>query len=654
LRNAPPTSRGCATAPVASRRPISRPSRSKGLPSLLFEIGCEELPAAALEEAAVQIPELCRLHVGAEPSDLYLGPQRIAFFIPDVPERTPDEWVKGPPEALRERAAEGFARRHGVDVQTLETRDGFLGVVVRGKELRAILPRALPSIVRGFSFTKTMRWPGVDFRFARPVRWLCAKLDDETIAVDLEGVPSGGVSHGHRFAGPGEIEIPHAGAYAEALRDRGTEPDRARRLLTITQGLDALGAWSDPGSVLDEVIYLVEAPRVQEGRFSERFLALPERVVITTMQSHQRYFPLGGNRFAFVANGGDAEIVRSGNERVLESRLEDASFTFERDVAVGVDELARRTARITFFAGAGSYADKGARVEALVRRLGGGDATVEAARLAKADQAAELVREFPELEGHIGAEYARLAGYPEAVCAAIEEQYLPESARGPLPQTEAGRILAAADRIDTLNISFELGHKPTGSRDPFGLRRAAIGLCRLATDGGLEIPLSLLREDAAEFVVERFESLLDVPVEFVRAARAAEVRELGRVAELAETLSRLERVRLERIHTVYTRTQNIIGKSDGDGALRSELLTEPAERDVARTLTEVTSELASAEAVDAQVAAAERLAEPLEQFFQDVLVMAEDRDVRANRLRLLREVRDTLQGSLGDLSQIPL
>src|SRR5215208_6335952 len=177
------------------------------------------------------------------------------------------------------------------------------------------------------------------------------------------------------------------------------------------------------------------------------------------MQSHQRYFPLGANRFAFVANAGEPDVVRAGNERVLESRLEDASFTFERDVAVGIAELARRTERITFFAGAGSYADKAERVEALVRKLGGGDATVEAARLAKADQAAELVREFPELEGHIGAEYARLAGYPEAVCMAIEEHYLPDSARGPLPQTEAGRILAAADRIDTLNVSFELGQK---------------------------------------------------------------------------------------------------------------------------------------------------------------------------------------------------
>src|SRR5215203_3761523 len=205
-RNEAPTSRACAIALGASRRHMWLPSRRRKLPSLLFEIGCEELPAAALDEAGVQLPPLCRLHLGAEPSDLYLGPRRIAFFIPELAERTPDEWVKGPPESLRERAAEGFARRHGVAVDALETRDGFLGVVVAGKDVRAVLPQALAAIVRGLTFTKAMRWPGVDFRFARPVRWLCAKLDDETIAVDLEGVPSGGVSHGHRFAGPGEIE----------------------------------------------------------------------------------------------------------------------------------------------------------------------------------------------------------------------------------------------------------------------------------------------------------------------------------------------------------------------------------------------------------------------------------------------------------------
>jgi glycyl-tRNA synthetase beta chain len=602
----------------------------------------------------VQLPPLLRAHIGADPSDLYLAPRRIAFFVPDLPERTQDEWIKGPPEALREKAAEGFARRHGVAVDDLTVRDGFLGVEVPGKDIRSVLPEALAAIVRGLTFAKTMRWPGVDFRFPRPVRWLLAKLDGETIPVSLDGVPSGGISYGARFV-DGPVEIATARSYVDTLRAHGVDPDRATRMMEITAGLDALGAWSDPGHVLDEVVYLVEAPRVQAGEFDAKYLQLPSRVVVTTMQSHQRYFPLTGNRFAFVANGGDAKVVRAGNERVLRGRLEDAAFTFERDVAVGIDELANRLESITFFAGAGSYGDKTARVSKLVEQLGGGDASREAARLAKADQAAELVREFPELEGHIGAEYARLAGYPEAVCAAIEEHYFPESSHGPLPQTETGRILAAADRIDTLNVAFELGHQPTGSRDPFGLRRAAIGLCRLATEGGLRVPLSLLRDDVADFTEERFENLLDVPVEYVRAARRARADHLGRVAEIARTLAALDRAHLERIHTIFTRAQNITAKADGAAeTLRPELLVEDAERRVAETLGEVSAQLESADAVEQQVHAADRLAEPLEQFFQDVLVMADDRDVRANRLRLLRDVRDTIEASLGDLSQIPL
>ena len=602
----------------------------------------------------MQLPPLARAHLGADPTDLYLGPRRIAFFVPDLPARTPDEWVKGPPEALREKAAAGFARKHGVSADELTVRDGFLGVEVAGKDLRSVLPDALAALVRGLTFAKAMRWPGVDFRFPRPVRWLLAKLDGETVGVSLAGVPSGGVSYGRRFD-DGAIEIPSAQAYVDTLREHGVDPDRATRMMHISAGLDALGAWSDPGHVLDEVVYLVESPRVQAGEFHEKYLQLPNRVVVTTMQSHQRYFPLTGNRFAFVANGGDPDVVRAGNERVLRGRLEDAAFTFERDVSVGIDELAGRLGSITFFADAGSYGDKTERVARLVDRLGGGDASREAARLAKADQASELVREFPELEGHIGAEYARLAGYPEAVCAGIEEQYLPESAHGPLPQTETGRILAAADRIDTLNVAFELGHQPTGSRDPFGLRRAAIGLCRLATEGGLRLPLSLLGEDVRDFVEERYENLLDVPVEYVRAARRARADDLGRVAEIARTLATLDRANLERIHTVFTRAQNITAKADGIGeALRTELLVEEAEREVATTLDEVSAALEGAEAVEAQVHAADRLAEPLERFFQDVLVMADDRDIRANRLRLLRDVRDTIEASLGDLSQIPL
>ena len=439
------------------------------------------------------------------------------------------------------------------------------------------------------------------------------------------------------------------------LREAAVEPDAAERERLIRDGLDALGGWRDPLGKLREVIHLVEWPLVLDGSFDERFLSLPERVIETAMQSHQRYFPLGGNRFALVANGGDPDTVRAGNETVLEGRLDDATFTFERDLAAGIEALSERLGSIVYFAGAGTFADKTERLRTLVDRLGGGDASLEAARLAKADQAAELVREFPELEGYIGAEYARLAGFPEAVCAAIAEQYLPDSAGGPLPATVPGRVLAAADKIDTLTVSFSLGHKPTGSRDPFGLRRAAIGLCRLATEGGLTIPRELLDGDVAEFVEERFEGLLaDVPVEFVRAARAANVRDLGSVARLAQALAALPDERLEPIHTAYIRASRLGEKEQAAAKLDAKLLTEEAERAVAEQLGEVEPELTAVLETgdfEAAVEAGATLGPVLHRFFEEVLVMDEDKAVRENRLRLLLDVRDTL-GALGDLAQI--
>jgi glycyl-tRNA synthetase beta chain len=635
------------------------------LPSLLFEIGCEELPASACVEAEAQLrSELAKLGEG----QVFVGPRRLVLLVDELPEREPDEWVKGPPEKLRDKAAEGFAKKQGVRVEELEVRDGFLGVLVAGRPLLEALPERLNEIVRGLAFSKSMRWDDSGLRFARPVRWLCAKLDDKTV----EGF--GGSSYGHRFT-HGPEEVPSASAYLETLRGARVEPDQAGRESSIRAGLEKLGLAEPNEKVLAEVVYLAEWPTVLQGTFDERFLTLPRRVIETAMESHQRYFPLEGNRFAFVANGGDPETVIAGNEGVLEGRLEDASFTFERDVTKGIEQLAEESARITFVAGAGTFGEKVGRLEVLVDALAGGDASREAARLAKADQAAELVREFPDLEGHIGAEYARLAGFPEAVCAAIDEQYLPDSAGGPLPETETGRVVAAADKIDSLSVAFALDQRPTGSRDPYGLRRAAIGLCWLALEGNLELDVAALsarahqllvdqgaelKDDAsgvAEFVEERLEGMLDVPVEFVRAARASDVTELGAIARLAEALAAAaDTDAFEQAYVAYDRANRLAGKSDGAAAeLDPKLATDEAELALIDAVAGASPRIAAAiearEFDDALVAAAE-LRAPVDRFFDEVLVMAEDSQVRANRLRLLLDVRDAV-GALGDLAQIP-
>jgi glycyl-tRNA synthetase beta chain len=637
------------------------------LPSLLFEIGCEELPASACREAEEQLGRLLP-RFGGEGGEVLVGPRRLALIVTSLPDKTPDEWIKGPPEHLRDQAGAGFARKHGVGVEELEVRDGFLGVAAPGRPIAEALPELLHETLRSLAFGKSMVWEKDGLRFARPVRWLTAKLDDAT----LDGFS--GATFGHRFT-HGEVEVTRAGSYVEVLAGAGVVARQDERRRLIVDGLDTIGAWSDPAGVLDEVVHLVESPIVLDGSFDERFLELPRRVVETAMQSHQRYFPLEGARFAFVANGGDPATVVAGNEQVLEGRLEDAAFTLERDVEKGIDELARESARITFAAGAGSFADKTARLFNLVEALGGGEASREAARLAKADQAAELVREFPDLEGHIGAEYARLAGYPEAVCAAIDEHYLPDSAGGPLPGTEPGRVVSAADKVDNLTVAFALGQRPTGSRDPYGLRRAAIGLCRLAAETGLEIDVAALvaadhallieqgadvrddPSDVAGFVLERLEGLLDVPVEFVRAARASAVTELGAVGRLARTLAaEAESDAFARAYVAYDRSSRLAGRADGAAAtLDPKLAGEDAELALIEALSAAAPRIESAlqaRDFEAALAAAAELGDPVGRFFDEVLVMAEDESIRANRLRLLLDVRDAV-GAVGDLSQIP-
>jgi glycyl-tRNA synthetase beta chain len=613
------------------------------MPTLLLELGCEELPAAACLEAEAQLPGLVRAQLGVDPSAVYVTPRRIAFVVDDLPETAGERLVKGPLASLGPQAAAGFAKRHGVELDELEERDGQLWARVPGESLRGEqLVERLRAIVHGLQFAKSMRWDGSGHRFARPVRWACEKLDDETLA-------GSGVTFGHRFT-QGELDVPSAQAYLETLRAADVEPDAAERRRRIVESLDALGPWEDPLGKIDEVVYMVERPTVFESAFDERFLRLPSRVIETAMQSHQRYFPLGSCRFAVVAAGGDVDVTRPGYTQVLNARLEDAAFTFDRDVTVGIEELATRLGRITFFEGGGTYADKTRRVCDLVAALGGEDDALEAARLAKADQASELVREFADLEGVIGAEYARIAGKPESVCAAIAEQFLPDGADAPLPSTEAGRLLSAADKVDTLALSFSLGHRPTGSRDPYGLRRAAIGVCRLALEG-VVIPRDLLADDVRDFVEERLEAMLDLPVEYVRAARRSAASDLSGVAERATALAALHPDRLATIHEVYVRSARLAKDADADW--RTDLLEDAAERALADALSASRPALTGPDLV-AAIAAAEQLAPIVHGFFEDVLVMHEREELRTNRLGLLADVRDTVGAALGDLSEIPV
>jgi glycyl-tRNA synthetase beta chain len=674
------------------------------LPEVLVEVGCEELPSSACREILEQAPALAAsaleaLRLGADETRVWVAPRRFALHLSGVPERqeASSRSVRGPAEAAAfgsdgapTKAAEGFARGQGVAVADLVVREDngrrfvFAERAEDAQEVADLVPELTRRLLEGLRFSKTMRWGSGDgLRFSRPVRWLVAKVDERTVPFELHGLEAGEVSQGHRFLG-GPAAVTSAGAYRDVLRGAAVVADHEERRAEIRRGLETAAAaldagWSDPGGKLEEVVFLVERPSVITGRIDEAHLRLPSRVLVTAMQSHQRYFPVAGTRFAFVANGGDPAVVRAGNERVLEGRLEDASFTFERDVAIGIDGLAARLGAITFVAQVGSFAEKTTRLERLADALGGDEHARTAARLAKADQAAELVREFADLEGHIGAQYARLAGYPEPVCAAIEEQYLPDAAGGPLPATSAGRVLAAAEKLDNLAVAFALGNRPTGSRDPYGLRRAAIGLCRLAIEGGMAIDVhalghtahSLLVEQGAElerpdagvalelaaFVLERLETLLDVPVEFVRAACGATAfgADIATIAALARELAGLPEERLARIQTVFTRADRIVAKSGFDdlAAPDESHFEDDAERALWDARGVAARELAAARSFEERFAALEALSPPLERYFDEVLVMAPDEGLQANRLRTLHDLRDLIRRHVGDLSQLP-
>ncbi len=413
------------------------------------------------------------------------------------------------------------------------------------------MPEVVRGLVEGIQFSKSMRWEGG--RFSRPIRWLVVKLDDAVVPMRLAGLESGDTTCGHRYEG-GHTRVGTAATYLDDLRAVRAMAEASERRAAIVAGLDAAGPWKDPGAKLEEVVHLVEWPVVLEGRFDSGYLELPERVVITAMQSHQRYFPVRRvgaalePRFLFVSNGGDPDVVRAGNEEVLVGRLDDAAFAHRRDLERGLEAMAAELHRVSFLEGSGSLADKVARLGPIVERLcdrnGLPDtvraAAVRAAALCKADLVSGLVSEFADLEGYAGSIYAGAAGEDEAVCAAIEEHHRPREAGGELPASAAGAVLAVADKADTLAVAFRLGLEPTGSRDPFGLRRAAAGIVAIALDRGYRLDLhELLEERAAVFVLDRLEPpLLDegVTVEEVRAARGSEATEPVEVAALARAL----------------------------------------------------------------------------------------------------------------------
>lgn len=680
------------------------------MPDLLIEIGCEELPASACREAIAQVPGLMAQALAAarlpeREATVMVAPRRIAVHVPDLPEaregRTAE--VRGPAQQAAfdadgtpTKAAEGFARGQGVTAADLVVKeDGGRAFVYALREEPAadtadLVPELARAVLEGIRFGKNMRWGSGDgLRFSRPVRWLVAKLGDRTVEFELQGLVSGGTSRGHRFLG-GDAEIPDPAGYREALRGQGVVADHVERRAEIVAGLDAAAAdtgcaWRDPGGKLEEVLFLVERPSVLVGDIDPQHLRLPEKVLVTAMQSHQRYFPLerpDGSlepRFLSVSNGDPAHgaTIARGNADVLDARLQDASFSFDRDREAGLAALNHRLDTIVFHKRLGSMADKRDRLEALAFHIARDaglsdvetDHAVKAASLAKADQGAVLVAEFSELQGEVAAVYAALEGVPEDVCTAVREHYLPEGPDSPVPSSPVGAAVALAEKIDNLMGAFLCDEVPSGSKDPYGLRRAAAGLVRVLLHYGWDVPhaswlaesASDIREQDTDLVLDdadaiaKLEAFIGDRLAFTlagegvsaEACAAAQGAGLGSVVATAAWARQVDATRQgEAFRSVWTACTRLV-KIAAAGGETGEFASagdpgEDALADAVRAAAPGIEAARGARDLGAALAAAVPVAEAVDRFFVDVLVNAEDPSVRARRYALVGEAARTL------------
>jgi glycyl-tRNA synthetase beta chain len=489
----------------------------------LIEIGVEELPARHIngalkqfENNAIEVFETERIHFDGIKS--YATPRRLTLIIDGLDERQSDlnEKVKGPAKKIAfdsddnpTKALLGFMRGQKIDISSIYTEDFkgeeyvFANISKPGKTIQQILSEDMPNIIKSINFPKSMKWGGKDIRFSRPIRWILSILDDKILEFELEGIQVSNITRGHRFLGSSRIQIESVEDYVEKLRDNFVIVDQEERLETIKYGSGKLvkekgGNLQKDEELLLEVSNIVEYPTPIIGRIKEEYLKLPKDVVITPMKEHLRYFPVLDDKerllpyFVTVRNGNEdhIETVIKGNEKVLGARLEDAKFFYMDDIKKPLESYVDELKKIVFQEKLGTLYDKTKRVEKLGVKIGealevGGETekNVErAAFLSKADLVTKLVSEFTELQGKMGMEYAKISGENEIVSLAILEQYLPRFAGDSLPTTTAGAVLSIADKLDTIVGLFAIDIHPTGSQDPFGLRRQALGIINIILD----------------------------------------------------------------------------------------------------------------------------------------------------------------------------
>lgn len=701
---------------------------AKFMPGILKQL--KELAAAKMQE----------LRIPFEDITVYGTPRRMAFIAEGVAETQADVVVeaKGPSVKIAyvsgapSKAAQGFARGQGVDVKDLVVRDNYVYAVkhLAGQPVVELLPGLLMDILTSLSFPKTMRWADYEFRFVRPIRWMVALFGDQIIPVEICGVKSGKFSMGHRFmqqslkaaaesqgllsaalskvgnkvysalAGvKGAVEIPSAGDYKKVMYDNFVMVDQDERRALILQQIKDLAAQNGGEAeinedLLEEVNYLVEWPTALCGKFEEKFLSLPKECIITPMREHQRYFPVldedGNllNKFITVRNGGSEhlDIVTHGNERVLRARLSDAEFFFNEDRATKLEDRLEKLKTVSFQEGLGNMYDKSERLVKMAEMLRFAINTPvdeeelrRCALLCKTDLVTGMVIEFTELQGVMGREYALLDGEKPEVATGIFEHYLPRFAGDALPATTIGRIVGIGDKLDNICATFSRGLAPTGSQDPYALRRQALGVINILLDANYHISLAKiiagtlylldikpeetgkLVPQIMEFFKQRLRNLLmdqgiryDVIDAVFADKRNDDMVDLAvRCKALADYV---EAGNAEPLVQVSVRVSNLCKKIEKEVAISGALFKDESENKLHEVVAAVSKEIIPEIVLydyAAVLKAGEKVIEPVNTFFDNVMIMDEDENVKNNRLAMLEEVRGIVN-AVGDLSLLVL
>jgi glycyl-tRNA synthetase beta chain len=667
---------------------------------LLLEIGTEEIPAGFVRQALADLETLARKEleagrIGFEEIRTLGTPRRLVLTVRGVSERQKDEEIKkiGPSKQAAfdgkgnpTKAAVGFAKGQGVPVESLvlvETEKGEYVSAIRrevGKPTQEILASVLPNLILSIPFQKSMRWADVSVRFARPIHWILALLGGDVIPFEVGNVQSGRVTYGHRFMHSGPIPVDGFSSYLERTREAFVIVDPAERKKRIEQGLiqeatSVSGAVLGDEDLLNEVTFLVEYPVPLCGSFDPQFLSLPQEVIIHSMKEHQRYFPVVDPRgkllphFVCVSNiaARDRTVVVRGNERVLKARLSDAAFFYQEDLKAPLERRVEQLKKVVYQAKLGTSYEKMMRFRALalilVKQVDPSlHETVErASLLCKADLVTGMVGEFPKLQGIVGREYARLQGERPEVAEAIYEHYLPSFAGDRLPNGPAGDVISMADKLDTIVGSFGVGLIPTGTADPFGLRRQALGIIRIILEKRYALslvqmveesgrllgekltrPIEEVKKDVLDFFRVRYQNLLldkGYGFDVIEAAISPSFDELLDVQHRIDALKAARQwENFESVVIACKRAMNILKGAPPVAEVDPSLLSEAVEKNLYRAFLKAKEKIESdLEAREYESALREmiQMKSPIDEFFDGVMVMVDDASIRGNRLSLL-------------------